>query len=67
MMLKSYDLLTKSSERFKDSVFKLTKRMIEEEKFPNRFDDTKLQQLWKKKGKKEPPVHTHERLAPKIL
>ena len=50
---KSYDLLTLSSNSFKNSVFKLFKRMIEEENFLNRFDETILHQLWKKKGIKE--------------
>ena len=46
---KSYDLLTLSSNSFTNSVFKLVKRMIKEENFPNRFDETILHQLWKKK------------------
>ena len=50
---KSYDLLTMISESFQHSVFKLTKRMIEEEEFPKRFNETILVQLWKKKGLRE--------------
>jgi uncharacterized protein (DUF2267 family) len=50
---KNYDLVTKSSESFKNSVFKLIKRMVEEENFPKRFDNTVLQQLWKRKGERE--------------
>ena len=50
---KSYDLITKCSESFQNSVFKLIRRMVKEEDFPKRFDHTVLQQLWKRKGEKE--------------
>ena len=46
----SYDFITKSSEEFKDTIFKLTKRMIAEETFSSRFFETTLRQLWKRKG-----------------
>ena len=46
----SYDFITKSSEEFKDTIFKLTKRMIAEETFASRFFETTLCQLCKRKG-----------------
>jgi hypothetical protein len=46
----SYDFIVKSSDEYKDTIFKLTKRMIAEETFPSRFFDTTLCQLWKRKG-----------------
>jgi hypothetical protein len=33
----SYDFIVKSSKEFKDTVFKLTKMMVEKETFPSRF------------------------------
>ena len=50
---KSYDFLTKSGQEFKDAIFKLCKRMISEEEFPKRFEETTLFQLYKGKGKKD--------------
>ena len=34
---RSYDFLTKAGDHFKDSVFKLCKSLIQNEKFPKRF------------------------------
>ena len=48
----SYDFLTKAGDRFKDAVFTLCRRMITEEEFPKRFEDTTLVQLYKGKGRK---------------
>ena len=50
---RNYDLLVKASESFKSSVFKLTKRMIEEEKYPEDFDNTTLHQIYKHGNKNE--------------
>ena len=47
---RSYDYLSKASEGFKDSTYKLVRRMIDEENFPERFFETLLCQTWKKKG-----------------
>ena len=49
---KSYDFLVKSGHGFKQAVFKLCKRMIEEEEFPASFELTILQQIYKGKGSK---------------
>ena len=49
----SYDFLTKAGDRFKDAVFTLCRRMITEEEFPKRFEDTTLVQLYKGKGRKD--------------
>ena len=46
---RNYDCLLKASEEFKDSVFKLCKRIIEDETVPNKFRNTTLHQIWKKK------------------
>ena len=50
---KGYLFLTKSGEMFLKSVYKLCKRMIEEETFPHDFSLTTLYQLWKRKGSRE--------------
>ena len=46
---RNYDFLTKASEEFKDSIFKLSKRIIEKETVPDKFRNTILHQIWKKK------------------
>ena len=46
---RNYDFLIKSSESFKDAIFKLCKRIIEDETVPDKFRDTTLHQIWKKK------------------
>ena len=46
---RSYDFLVKAGDNFKNSIYKLCSRMIVEKNFPDRFFDTVLQQLWKKK------------------
>ena len=43
----------KAGDSFKNSIYKLCSRMIDEEVFPDRFFDTVLQQLWKKKFPRE--------------
>ena len=50
---RSYDFLTKAGDKFKDAVFNLCRRMISEERFPERFDETTLVQLYKGKGRKD--------------
>jgi hypothetical protein len=39
---KSYEEFKKSGEEFKDAIFKMCKRIISEEEFPKRFEDTTL-------------------------
>ena len=46
----AYYFLTKAGPKFQTSVYKLCKRLIEEEEFPKTFSETVLKQLWKKKG-----------------
>ena len=50
---RNYDFLVKADKRFKDSVFKLCKRMIEEATFPAEFKETTLHMIFKNKGRKE--------------
>ena len=50
---RSYDFLMKAGNCFKNSIFKLCARMIKEETFPERFYETTLQQLWKRKFPRE--------------
>ena len=50
---KSYYFLTRSGQDFQKSIYKLCKRMIEEETFPNDFCLTILYQCWKRKGSKQ--------------
>ena len=50
---KTYEFLTKASKAFKEVFFKFCLRMHLEEKFPSRFDQTVLVQLYKHKG----PLH----------
>ena len=50
---RNYDFLIKGGEKFKNSIFKFTKRMIEEEEIPENFDDTTLYNIYKGVGRKE--------------
>jgi hypothetical protein len=50
---KSSDFLLKAGKKFKIVVFKLCRRLIQAEVFPERFFETVLHQLWKKKSPKE--------------
>ena len=45
--------MLKTGKSFKRVVFKLCRRLIEAGRFPDRFSDTVLRQLWKKKFSKE--------------
>ena len=47
---RSYDFLIKAGEGFQDFIYKLCRRMIKEESFPERFSETILYILWKRKG-----------------
>ena len=46
---RSYDFLIKASQEFKDSVYILCKRIIESESIPDKFRETTLHQIWKRK------------------
>jgi hypothetical protein len=50
---RNYDFLIRTGERFKEAVFRLCRRMLEEEVFPTSFDLTTLHQIYKGKGRKE--------------
>ena len=50
---RNYDFLVRTGEKFKEAVFRLTKRMLEEEVFPVSFDLTTLHQIYKGKGRKD--------------
>ena len=41
----TYDFLVKGGEKFKGAVFRLCKRMIENEEFPSSFESTLLNQI----------------------
>ena len=47
---KSCDFLTKAGKGFKEAILKFCQRMHNEEKFPSRFYQTTLVQLYKQKG-----------------
>ena len=48
---RSFDFLTQAGEKFKNTFFKLCKRMNQKKKFPKRYDKTVLMQIYKKKKK----------------
>ena len=50
---RNYDFLMKTGDKFKEAVFSLCKKMLEDESFPLSFDNTTLHQIYKGKGKKE--------------
>ena len=50
---KAYDFLLKADDCYKDAIFKLCKRFIDTEDFPDKFRETLLYMLWKKKGSAE--------------
>ena len=49
----AYHFITKAGTGFQNSMYKLCKRFIHEEHFPEVFSETTLKQLWKRKGKRE--------------
>ena len=50
---KSYDLLLKADKDYQESLLGLCRRMINEESFPEEFQETVLQMIWKGKGPAE--------------
>ena len=50
---KSYDFLIKAGDQFKQSIFKVCKKMIDNEEFPIAFRKTILYMIWKQKGPAE--------------
>ena len=46
---RSYDFLIRASEEYKDSIFLLCKRIIESESIPDKFRESPLHQIWKRK------------------
>ena len=50
---RSYDFLTKAGTLYKQAIYKLCKRMLREEDFPDSFHETILHQLWKRKGSRQ--------------
>ena len=47
---KSYDFLLKAGSKYQEAIFKLCKRVIENEEFPVGFRKTILYMIWKQKG-----------------
>ena len=50
---KNYDFLTKTGQKFQNTVFKMCQRMFKEEVFPNRFQNTTLHMIYKGRGRRE--------------
>ena len=50
---KAYDFLTKADKDYKHAIFLLCKKFIDTEEFPDRFRETLLIMIWKKKGPAE--------------
>ena len=46
---RSYDFLIRASDEYKDSIFLLCKRIIESESIPDKFRESTLHQIWKRK------------------
>ena len=46
---RGYDFLTKASKEYQDAIYCLCKRIIEDETVPDKFRQTTLHQIWKKK------------------
>ena len=47
---KAYNFLLKAGDKFKNSIYKLCKRMLEAEEFPSSFRKTILNQIWRGTG-----------------
>ena len=62
---KNFYFLRKSGEKFQNSVFKLSKRIFDEESFPKDFAMTTLETERKQKRFKQSQVYTHERVDAK--
>ena len=70
---RKYDFLVKSSTKFQEFIFKLCKRIIEQETIPEIFRNITLHQMWKKKpgARKEDLdanhfIHLHK-LLPRVV
>ena len=50
---KAYDMILKSSDRYKEAIFEVCKLFIEKEDFPEKFRKTTLHMIKKKKGSAE--------------
>ena len=50
---KTYDFILKAGDKYKEAIFKLCKRIIEEEEIPESFHKTVLIMIWKRKGSME--------------
>ena len=67
---KSYDFLLKAGSKYQDAIFKLCKRVIENEEFPVGFRKTILYMIWKQKGpadvlKNSRFIHMKENFLPR--
>ena len=47
---KTYDFLLNAGEKYKTSIYKLCKRVIDNEEIPDCFRTTTLYMIWKRKG-----------------
>ena len=50
---KSYDFILKAGKKYKDVMYKLCKKMVENVEFPKSFRKTLLYMIWKQKGPAE--------------
>ena len=50
---KAYDFITKSDKEYIKSVFRICKKFIDKEEFPDKFGETIFHMIWKKKGPAE--------------
>ena len=50
---KTYDFILKAGDKYKEAIYKLCKRIIEEEEVPDSFHKTVLIMIWKRKGSME--------------
>ena len=65
-----YDFLLNTGAKYKESMFKFCKNMIEKEEFPSSFKKTMLFMIWKQKGpseilKNSRFIHTKEGFLPR--
>ena len=49
----TYNFLMKAGDGFRNKIFKLSGRMIKKEAFPDKFYETVLERLWKRKLPRE--------------
>ena len=47
---KAYDFLTKADEAYRSAMFRICKKFIDQEEFPDRFSETVLHMIWRKKS-----------------